>query len=215
MNLEDMLNAPTDVELDGVVYKLRQPDVIEGATFARWLQQRAREAVAGSVDIPEEDRRQLLRDVTADIVAGIYSWGGPVCIAALQQRDGVAKLLTIILSCTSAIADKIIDRQLAEIIAIIKGMEEDDPKALGQLLVRLGLPSDFLSSSSSSRTRHSTTPSTTSEASASDNSKASTCMSEPEAKGCPNSPHPPAPDSAASGGCSSGDASSSASPNPP
>lgn len=153
MNLADLLNAPTEIELDGVVYKLRQPTLMEQMTYQRWLEQRARESASRAVDIPEDERRQLLRDVTADIAAGVYEWAGPVCVKALQTPGGLAKLIHIILAdqkCTEAISRRLVDKQLAEIIAVL--MKDDHQgKDLAPLLAKLGLPSAFLSRLSQTR----------------------------------------------------------------
>jgi hypothetical protein len=147
MNLADLLNAPTEIELDGVVYRLRQPTLMEQMTYQRWLEQRAREAAARAVDIPEEERRQLLRDITADIAVGTFEWAGPACVKALQTPGGLAKLIAIILAdqkCTEAIARKLVDKQLGEIVAVL--MRGDyEKKDLAPLLAKLGLGRPFLS----------------------------------------------------------------------
>ena len=53
---------------------------------------------------------------------------------------------------------KIHGKKTAEIIAILRGADEEDPKTLAPLLVKLGLPSDFLSRFS--QTPAATTPAT-------------------------------------------------------
>ena len=148
MNLADLLNAPTEIELDGVIWKLRQPTILEQATYQRNLERRAREAASRAVDIPEDERRQLLRDVTADIAAGLYEYGGPVCIRRLQTEEGIAELLHIILAdqgCTREIARRLVEKQLSEIIAVLMGGGDHEKKDLAQLLAKLGLPPSFLS----------------------------------------------------------------------
>jgi hypothetical protein len=164
MTLSELLNAPTEITMDGVVYKLRQPTLLEQATFERWLEQRAREAAARSVDLPDEDRRQLLRDVNADIAAGVYSFGGPACVTSLGTPAGLVKLISIILACPEATAQKLVDKQLEEIVACILAGGDHDPKLMAAVLAKVGLPPDFLSRSSP--TPPSTTPSPTSRDSA-------------------------------------------------
>jgi hypothetical protein len=173
MSLADLLNAPTEIELDGKVWKLREPTLLEQATFQRHLETRAREAAGRATDIPDEDRRQLLRDVNADIAAGVYDFGGPVCVQALQTPTGLAKLIHIILrdqGCNEDIARKLVDRQLKEIVATLVGDRLDDEEKK-RLLVNLGLPPTW---SSSLRTPHSESPKANSNDSAPDSSKSST-----------------------------------------
>lgn len=173
VTIADLLNAPTEMELDGKVYKLRQPTLLEGALFQRWIEQRARESAGRAIDLPEEDRRQLLRDVNADIAAGLYCWEGPVCCQALQTPVGMAKLIAIVLAdqgCDEAAAKRLVDQKLRELVAILGA--DNDPKVVAVVLAKLGLPPDFLSRFS--RTRPSTTPPPTSPASAPDNSPPST-----------------------------------------
>lgn len=166
MNLTDILNAPTELEFEGRVYKLRQPTLMEQAVFARWLEQRARDAAGRAVELTEDDRRQLLRDVNADIASGVYDWGGEACVRSLRSPSGLAKLLAVILAdqgVTEATAAKILDRSMREIAAVVVSKVTDDPNSLRATLATLGLPADFLGSySSPSRTRPSTTGSTTS-----------------------------------------------------
>lgn len=164
MTLADLLNAPTELTLDGKTYKLRQPTVLEEATFSRWLEQLARESAARAVDIPEEQQRQLLRDVNADIAAGVYAVNGPVYVASLQSPARLPKYLSVILAdqgCDEATARKLAERFLGEVVATLLSGHHD-PKTLAVVLAKLGLPPNFLSSYKSSRTRPSTTGSTTS-----------------------------------------------------
>ncbi|VTT98940.1 unnamed protein product [Gemmataceae bacterium] len=153
MNVADLLNAPTEVTLGDKVYKLREPTLMEQATYARWLEQRARESAARAVDLPDEDRRQLLRDVAQDISAGVYDWAGPACVKALQTPTGLSKLLAVLLAdqgVTDAIAREILDKWLSEVIAVVL-RNDYDPKDLAPLLMKLGLPPDFLSKFSATR----------------------------------------------------------------
>lgn len=162
MNLADLLNVPTEIELDGAIWKLRQPTLMDQMVYQRWLEQRARESASRAVDIPEDERRQLLRDVTADIASGLYDFGGSVCCKSLQTQTGLAKLISIILAdqkCTEAIARRLVEKQLGEIIAVLM-RDDHDPKDLAPLLVKLGLPQHFLSKFS--QTRPSAKTSTTS-----------------------------------------------------
>jgi len=159
MTLADLLNAPTEMEFEGVTYRLREPTLLEEGEFQRWLESRAREAAGRATDLPDEDRRNLLRDVTADIASGRYAFGGEECLRALRTEVGWAKLVAIVLrdqGVSDQLAARMVNRRLREIVAVMRAEGESYPKALAEVLSRLGLPADFLSSSSNSRTPRST-----------------------------------------------------------
>ena len=154
MTLADLLNAPSDFPFGDRVYKLRQPTLLECATYQRWLEQEARAGAARATELPEEDRRQLLRDVQADVAAQAYCWGGDVCIRSLQTPAGVAKLMSIVCAdqgLSERDARRAVDQRLTEIAALIAGELEGDPsgKSVAGLLRHLGLPPNYFASSSS------------------------------------------------------------------
>lgn len=137
---------------------------MEQGEYQRWLEQRAYDAIARRTyqDQTEQDRDR--NNLNKDIAVGCYEWGSEACVNALRTQLGSAKLLAVILKdqgMTEAIARRWVERQLAEIAAVLMSKVQTDPLALAVALSRLGLPSDFLSSASA--TPHSSTDSTTSE----------------------------------------------------
>lgn len=155
-SLAELLNSPSELQFEGKTYLLREPTLPECGLYQRWLESEARASAAAATELPEEDRRQLLRDTNQDIAAKVYAWGGEVCVKSLRTPDGVAKLFSIVCAdqgLTFAMARQAVDKSLREIAAILLGAAaEDDPEKkamLGQTLLRLGLPANFLSSSSS------------------------------------------------------------------
>lgn len=167
--LADLFNSPTGVTFGGKTYMLRQPTVTEALAYQRTIEEDARANAARSVDLPEEDRRQLLRDVNKDITAKVYAWGQEVCVLSLRTVDGIARLMSIICAdqgMTEAIALRLCDEKLRECVAIMGAELDDDPKSQRALLAALGLRPDFLTTSSTpssdSPTPRSGTPSTTS-----------------------------------------------------
>ena len=158
MTLADLFNSPSEFEFEGVVYKLRQPTLIECGQYQRWLEQEARAGAARATELDEADRRNLLRDVQADIAAKRYAWGGELCVQSLRTPDGIAKLTAIICAdqgMTEATAKKAAEQRLWEIAAVIAAAQEEEQRTgkanpqLRELLARLGLRPDFLSTSSS------------------------------------------------------------------
>lgn len=155
-SLAELLNAPGDFEYQGKTYQLRQPTLLECGRYQRWLESEARASAAAATDLPEEDRRNLLRDVNADIAAQTYAWGGEVCIRSLRTPQGAAKLLSITAEdqgVSYPLALEMINHRFKELTALMFEADAgDDPKKkahLGSLLATLGLPADFLSNSSS------------------------------------------------------------------
>jgi hypothetical protein len=151
--LADLLNAPSDFEFEGTVYKLREPTLMECGRYQRWLEQEARASAARAVELPDEDRRNLLRDVTADIAAQVYAWGGEACVRSLRTPQGIARLLAIIgdgQGITPALAARMVDRKLREIAALLAAAQEDDAggKKLEAVALRLGLPRTFFATPS-------------------------------------------------------------------
>lgn len=152
--LADFLNAPSEIAYKGATFRLRQPTQIEQAQFQRWLEQRARESAGRATDVPEDMQRRLLADVTADIAAGVYEWGGEVCARALRTPHGLAKLIAIVLheqAVTLEMAQEMVEQQLKEIAAALVSKATDDPKASAAAMSKLGLPNSACSSSSSTR----------------------------------------------------------------
>ncbi|AMV28787.1 hypothetical protein VT84_30620 [Gemmata sp. SH-PL17] len=150
-SLADLLNSPGDFPFEGVTYKLGQPTVMQMGQYARWLEQRAREATVRATDLDDDTRRVLLKDVIADIAAGVYEWGSETCCKAMQLPRGQAKFLAIMLAdqgVDDETADRMIASRLADVVSLIQIAVSDDPKAMAAALNQLGLPSNFVSSGS-------------------------------------------------------------------
>jgi hypothetical protein len=157
--LAELVNSPTDITFREVTYKLREPDLMERGRYQRWLEQEARASAAAATELQEEDRRNLLRDVNADVAAKRYAWGGEVCVESLRTPDGLAKLYAIVCESqglTFEVAREMMDSHFAEIAAVLTAAnaaaeagDEEAKKSLGLLLFRLGRPANFLSTSSS------------------------------------------------------------------
>lgn len=162
--LAELLNAPTDFEWDGKVYKLREPTLDECAEYCQWLKAEARCAAIGATDIPDpEMQRNLFRDVVKDIAAQVYSWGGEVCIASLRTPQGIAKLISITCAdqgVTPKVAEQMAAKRLRDLAEIVVGLMEEDPtgKKLQAVARLMALPLSFLGTSSSAsatpRTEH-------------------------------------------------------------
>ena len=154
MTLAELLNSPTAIPFEGVEYQLRQPTLMEEGEYQRWLEHRAYEAIERRTyrdpDQQERDRRNLNNDVAA----GVFEWGGEVCVRAIQTPGGLARLLHIMLrdqGLTEAKAKALVDRKMREIAAVLVARSTSDPNSLRATLATLGLPEDFLSAASSCR----------------------------------------------------------------
>src|SRR5262245_28079885 len=126
-SLADLLNAPTEIEFHGKKYQLRQPTLLECGSYQRWLEQEARAGAARATELSEEDRRNLLRDVQADIASQRYAYGGELCVKSLQTPTGIAKLTSIITGMSEQAAQQLVEQRLTEVAAIIVGAMEEDP----------------------------------------------------------------------------------------
>lgn len=164
MTQADFFNVPTEIELDGTVYKLRPLDQVEQGKFQRWLEERAWAALERSAAYrsPEEvaaDRRAL----TAEIAAGVYEWDGPVGAASQQTPEGAAKVLQILLGVPPETARRLALRYLERVLPALQAMMGGavDPKALGEALATLGLPPDFLGPTGGGSKRRGTSSSKT------------------------------------------------------
>ncbi len=171
-SIADLFNAPSDFSFEGTTYRLREPTLYECGRYQRWLESEARASAAASTELPEDDRRNLLRDVNADVAAKVYAWGGAVCCRSLGTPDGIAKILSIVCEdqgVTYPIAMAMVRADLLETarrlkLAAEEAEEDPEKKAeLARLLKSRGLPGNFLSTSwSDSATTPSADPPTSS-----------------------------------------------------
>ncbi len=151
--LAEILNSPADYVYEGKAYKLREAALDECGQYQRWMEQEARASAARATELPEEDRRNLLRDVQADIAAQRYAWGGEACVNSLRTPNGIAKLLSIVCAdqgVTEALARKIVQSHFLDVAQLLLGVLESDPegKELAPILNRMGLAPNFFHSSS-------------------------------------------------------------------
>src|SRR5688500_2548579 len=94
--LAQIFNSPETFEFEGKTYTIREPTLLECATYTRWLESEARASAAAATDLPERDRRQLLRDVNADVAAKRFAWGGLACVESLSTAEGIGKLMSVV-----------------------------------------------------------------------------------------------------------------------
>jgi hypothetical protein len=157
-SIADLTNAPSVLVHDGKEYLLREPTLVECGMYQRELESEARASAAAATDLPEEDRRNLLRDVNADIASFRFAWGGEECVRSLRTPQGVAKLFSIVCKdqgLTYRVALDAVNANLLLIARLLRIAEEEgesDPEKKAQLAALLrsvGLPGNFLSNSSS------------------------------------------------------------------
>ncbi len=192
MTISDLFGAAAEpIELDGQTYPLRPPDIEEQYQFQRWLEDQARAAVGRDFDAPDPLARRDRRDVINAIAAGEYEYDGEIAYRARNTFTGAGKLLSIIHKI-----DHETGKRLARVAAernmdlMGKAVYDADPKAEGAVLSLIsrffGLPSDFLSSPSSTDTD--LNPSTPSSDSPMTNSGGSGAASSGTSTGGPSPP---------------------------
>lgn len=96
-DLSQLAGLDATFEYEGSRYDLRELDFEQRARFSKWVKDRAKAEAARPADIPGDFARTLASTVLADIAAGQYDWGGPVCIAALFSPEGAAFALSLAL----------------------------------------------------------------------------------------------------------------------
>jgi len=151
--LSDLFNTPSEIEFEGKAYKLRKPTQFEESRFTTWLEDRAR-ADAARATGPDGFAERYMAVVNKNIACLTYAWGGAAAVEALLTPAGMTKMLQIIIAAddpefTEDVAARMADRKLRESAAKILGAAQSDPKGVRQLLTFLGLPPDFLSTTSS------------------------------------------------------------------
>lgn len=174
MTLADFFNAPGEFRLGDEVFRMREPNQLEQGEFQRWLEQLAFDNLMARKYQTDADREAALRVWQHDCAAGVYEYGGVVCLRRLTDPNlkGLAKLMEVVCREQGMTYDKasaIARNEQARLVALISKQATDDPKALAAVLTRLGLPSDFFSSSSATRPSAAPTPSPPSPGSATPN----------------------------------------------
>jgi hypothetical protein len=156
MTLADMVNAPTEFELDGETFRVRKPDQLEQGEYQRWLEQLAFDAISRRTYQREDEKLACLRMHDQDCAAGTYEWGGEIAVKRLLTPKGFAKLLSIVCrdqGLTPKKAERLVELESHKLAAVMASKATQDPKVLAVVLASLGLPSDFYSRNSP--TRHS------------------------------------------------------------
>ena len=155
----DMLSIPSKFEFEGVSYELRPPTQLEQGIYQRWLEQEARESIDRATYLSDAQREMEARQVTRDIAAGLYEFGGEISVRRLQTVSGIAKLIEVICKVDAAQAQRVAEGRMKLAVELVRGAQAKDPKAMGEALAKLGLPKNFLNSnerySSKSETRRS------------------------------------------------------------
>lgn len=138
---------------DGETYEFKPPTERQQAVYQRWMERVAREKILGAVEYGAEDRARRLDALEDRIAAGVYEWGGDLCVQRLRSREGMIKLLEITLGVDELTARKLVEHRLELICALLAAKAAEDPKAIATIRVKLGLPPDDTESSRSSTPR--------------------------------------------------------------
>lgn len=132
MNIASLVNAPRELEIDGVKYKVKDLDVDRLFQLSQWLQDRAFAAIARQpLDEPVKDRMRVL--LAGQVAAGMYEPGGEIFLSGCLTPTGAAHALYL------ALLDETPDIDEAKVLAWVQaGLEEackaamesvGDPKA--------------------------------------------------------------------------------------
>ena len=120
----------------GKAYRLSPMTFETQAFFEVWLEKRAFEgAKRAAKHLPAADAERLLTQVTRDVAAGVYSFGGPVSRDASQSVPGIKYLVYLCLlkehpDVTEDLVDKILDEQMEEALETFSRANADpNPKA--------------------------------------------------------------------------------------
>ena len=154
MTIADMLNTPTELSFEGKTYRLRHPNQDEQGEYVRWLEQLAYDGISRRTYQDEASLLKSLRVHDQDLAAGVYDWGGEVCVRRIMTTKGLAKLVAIICRdqrMTLEIAERLVEKESRKIAAILASKVTSDPNSLRAVLATLGLPADFFSSDSATR----------------------------------------------------------------
>lgn len=97
-DLSQLAGFDVAFEYQGKKYDLREMDFEKGAKFSKWVKDRAKAEAARTESLPGEFDRTVASVVIADIAAGHYDWGGPVCAKAMFSPEGAAYALHVALA---------------------------------------------------------------------------------------------------------------------
>jgi hypothetical protein len=97
-DLSQLAGLDASFDYQGKKYDLKELDFEQGAKFSKWVKERAKAEAARSDHLPGDFGKTMASVVLADIAAGHYDWGGPVCVSALFSPEGAANALQIALA---------------------------------------------------------------------------------------------------------------------
>jgi hypothetical protein len=145
--LADFLNSPREIEFEGTKWKLRQPTLDEEGEFQVWLEQEEYNAIERRTYQSEEQKIQDRKELNESAAVGDYEYGGPLVVKSLSRPKGIAKIISIICrdqGMDDGTAKRMAKYKLSEIaVTICSKLEGMDPKTLGELCLRHGLPADY------------------------------------------------------------------------
>lgn len=152
MTIADFFNAPNELRYGDEVFRIREPDQLEQGEFQRWLEDLALNSTLARTYPRPEDRDAALRVWQQDCAAGVYEWGGVMCLRRLADPNlnGLAKFLEIVCRDQGVTPEKaraVAKHAQLQLIAILNKQAADDPKAVEAATAGVGLPRDFCTSS--------------------------------------------------------------------
>lgn len=152
LSLADLLNTPSEVEFDagagdGIkTYRVGKLTKGQEARFARWLEKRVRDDAARALaEMPAAQSEQYASGARRDIAAGLYGWGTPACVHALQTREGQIYAIYLALSDNNPeidleAAERLYEHKQKETLDLLAAkVEEGDPKVTKALRDMLGV----------------------------------------------------------------------------
>jgi hypothetical protein len=116
----DALGLGPTFEFEGTTYTLSPWTYAVQAQFERYLEAQAVAAVK-RMDLPDDERRDLLKDVYRDIAAGSYSFGSELVAQALRSLKHLKHLFLLALKVhhpgvTKDLVERMFERQLEELL---------------------------------------------------------------------------------------------------
>lgn len=165
--LADLLGSVSELEHKGKTYRVRPPTQEEEGLFSRRLERRERENAARAVELDEADQAKLLAAAGRHAAIGTYEWGSDDYVEALSKPTGMAYMLYLVMrsenpeaGVTERLCREIVELNIRQVAALILAKDEPDPAKKKAILESVGLPANFLDSSSGTSSSSSSTPRT-------------------------------------------------------
>jgi len=116
----DALGLGPQFEFEGTTYTLAPWTYAVQAKFERYLEDQAVQAVK-RMSLPEDERRDLIKEVYRDIAAGSYSFGSELVAQALRSLKHLKHLFFLALQVnhpgvTKDLVEKMFEQQLEELL---------------------------------------------------------------------------------------------------